>query len=196
LQDIPIVIMGSEKHMLLDLFNKPTAPLASFGTDIHLIPIDFEKYTTYIQERFDIYNIQISSECCKLIQTKMKRVPESINIVADNLLMFCRENNISKVDKEKQVNQVIISILSNKKSKYDNLLFSLSSNEENILLTIAKMDGVEQPNSKSFINKVSVSQRSISIIIRKLLQQGYLEYESSKYYISDPLLNLYLSIYR
>ena len=196
LSDVPIIIMGSQKHMLLDIFSNPSAPLASFGTDVEFPPIDYDKYHDYIQERFDHHHIKISHSITKYIQDKMNRGPESINIVSDNLLIYSCENNITEINDSELVNMIISNLVSNKKSRYENLLYSLSKNEENVLISIAKFNGIDKPNSKRFMDSVIVSPRSIPKILHKLLSHGFLELNQGTYYISDPLLNIYLSAYR
>ena len=52
LKEIPVVFLGSKKHILSDLFAKPRAPLANTGEDLEFLPIPYNEYHSYILERF------------------------------------------------------------------------------------------------------------------------------------------------
>jgi len=196
LDSVPIIIMGSQKHLLLELFANSNAPLANFGTDVEIHEIPYEIYHSYIQERFAIYDLAISSETTKHIQDSMNRIPEFINIVADNLLILAKELKLKSVENVSLVDQVISLLVDNKLSRFNAVLTPLSMSEENVLIAIAKANRVSKPNSKEFLQSVTVSQSAVQKIIYKLLMNGYLEYNQQEYYVSDPLLNLYLAKYR
>ena len=196
LDSVPIIIMGSQKHLLLELFANPNAPLANFGTDVEIPEIPYEIYHRYIEERFTIYGVEISAEASKHIQDSMNRIPEFINIVADNLLILAKELKLKRVEDDSLVDQVIALLVDNKLSRFNAVLTPLSRSEENVLIAIAKFNRVAKPNSKEFLQMVSVSQSAVPKIIYKLLMNGYLEFNQQEYYVSDPLLNLYLAKYR
>lgn len=191
LSDVPIIMMGSQKHMLLDLFSSPKAPLANFGVDVEIHPIDYDTYHQYILERYVVDGVAVTMEATRHIQDMMNRVPESINIIADNVLIFAKENNISKVEDIQIINNVINNVVANKKSRFETLLVGLSKGEENVLIAIAKNNGIEKPSSKEFLSSVSVSQSAVGRILTKLLQLGFLERHNG-HFIADPLLRIYL----
>ena len=126
----------------------------------------------------------------------MNRIPEFINIVADNLLILAKELKLKRVEDDSLVDQVIALLVDNKLSRFNAVLTPLSRSEENVLIAIAKFNRVAKPNSKEFLQMVSVSQSAVPKIIYKLLMNGYLEFNQQEYYVSDPLLNLYLAKYR
>ncbi len=194
LLDIPIIIMGSQKHMLIDLFSKPTAPLANFGTHVEIKPIDYADYHTYIQERYN--PMTISTEATTYIQDRMNRIPESINILADHVLIHSREDHLSSVDDPSYINLIIHQLVENKRSFFEGLLISLSKNEENVLIAIAKIGTLTKPKSKTFISTIRISTSAITKILFRLLQYGFLEFNSGVYTISDPLFQIYLTTYR
>lgn len=194
LLDIPIIIMGSQKHMLIELFSKPTAPLANFGAHVEINPIDYEDYHAYIQERFN--PIILSTEVTTYIQDRMNRIPESINILSDHVLIKSQEDHLLAVNDCSYINLVIHQLVENKRSFFEGLLISLSKNEENLLIAIAKVGTLSKPKSKTFISTIRISTSAITKILFRLLQYGFLEVNNGTYAISDPFFQVYLTTYR
>jgi hypothetical protein len=47
LKSLPIIILGSKKHLLRNIFSMPKSPLANFGKDVVIESIDYDKYGNY-----------------------------------------------------------------------------------------------------------------------------------------------------
>lgn len=60
--------MGSQKHILSDIFFKPNAPLVFWRNDLPFQPIAYQEYYDYIQERFDQRELKIDPVCLKYLQ--------------------------------------------------------------------------------------------------------------------------------
>ena len=189
---IPIVVMGSQRHMLSEIFSLPNSPLASFGSDIELQPIAYEKYHQYIVERFAEKNLTITTEMSTYIQDLMERVPEPINILCEYLQETAVSLNISKVDSMSFINDHLSTLLVTKRKRFEYTLYNLSSAEQNVLIEIAKLNYIEKPNNKEFIAKVGITPRGINYILNKLLHNGILDKSNKGFYIADPLLKFYL----
>ncbi|MBF0442409.1 MAG: ATP-binding protein, partial [Oligoflexales bacterium] len=60
--ETPVIIIGSKQHLLANLFARPKAPFASWGTHIHFQPIPYDDYHDYMEIRFKKTNLSISYE--------------------------------------------------------------------------------------------------------------------------------------
>ena len=172
---IPIVIMGSQRHMLSEIFSIPNSPLASFGSDIKIQPIAYEKYHQYIVERFADRNLTITKEMSTYIQDLLERVPEPINILCEYIQETAINLNISIIDSKSFINELLSKLLLTKRKRFEYTLYNLSSAEQNVLIEIAKQNYIEKPNSKEFITKVGITPRGINYILIKLLHNGILD---------------------
>ncbi len=75
----PVIVLGSKQHMLSEIFARPQAALAGWGSDIEFHPIPYEAYHAYIAERFRLRGLRIAPAVSKLAQDLVHRVPEAVN---------------------------------------------------------------------------------------------------------------------
>jgi len=188
INSLPIIILGSKKHLLKNIFSLPNSPLANFGKDVVINKIDYEKYHDYISERFALKKLKISKSDSKYLQDLMLRQPEAINLLCYEI---SQNNKNIKVGRE-IILQTVQQILEQRNKRFEILLSSFSAAEEKVATGVAKELGVVQPQSKDFTAKVHLTPRAVKANIDKLMNQGILDVEEGRYYICDPLLSLYL----
>lgn len=188
LRSLPIIILGSKKHLLKNIFALPNSPLANFGKDVVISHIDYEKYHDYISERFALRKIKISKSDSKYLQDLMQRQPEAINLLCYEIYQNHKNAKIDQAIILKMVQQ----ILDQRNKRFEVMLSSFSAAEEKVAVGVAKEFGVAQPQSKDFTAQVRLTARAVKANIDKLMNQGVLDFEDGKYQICDPLLGLYL----
>lgn len=188
---IPIIVLGSKKHLLSNIFVKPDAPLANWGNDIVLKPIEYAIFTDYINLRFAANNLHISSENSIYLQNSLNRVPEAINLVCYEIN---HSYNNTEINKE-IIGETLLKILSVRQARFESYLLHKSKAEEEVLTALARHESIDQPTSKLFVRSLDLTAKSISKNISKLMDEGTIEYENG-YRLSDPLLKLYLQNYR
>lgn len=191
--NIPIIISGSKKHLLANIFAKPQAPLAFSGIDLEIKPISYEKYHRYIVERFEQKKISVKAEITKHIQDLMLRIPESVNMLCHNISELFSNIEINNDD----VIKALYDLLNKKESRYESYISNFSITEEKVLTQIAKNVSIKNPSSKEFMKQTDLTNRSTSKIIEKLTNSGVIEKtENGEYRLSDPLLMYFLRQYR
>ncbi len=188
ISSLPIIILGSKKHLLKNIFALPNSPLANFGKDVVINHIDYEKYHDYISERFALRKIKISKSDSRYLQDLMQRQPEAINLLCHEIY---QNNKSVKVD-QGMILKTVQQILDQRNKRFEVMVASFSAAEEKVAVGVAKEFGVAQPQSKDFTAKVHLTARAVKANIDKLMNQGVLDFEEGKYYICDPLLGLYL----
>lgn len=192
LKSVPIIVLGSKKHLLKNIFAIPAAPLANFGKDIVIEPIDYRKYHDYIKERFAQKKLKIDEEDSKYLQDLMQRQPEAINLLCYEIY---QANKGKKIDKQ-LIAVAVQEVLNQRNKRFETMLSSFSNAEEKVLVNIAKEQIILQPQGKDFIAKVGLTARAVKINIDKLMNRGIIDFEESGYYLCDPLLALYLRNFR
>jgi len=191
LKSLPIIILGSKKHLLKNIFALPKSPLANFGTDVVIEPIDYNKYHNYINERFAYKNLKIDEKDCEYLQDLMQRQPEAINLLCYEIY---QNNKSQKIDK-KLIAETLEKILNQRGKRFETMVSSFSSAEEKVLIGIAKEKEVMQPQGKAFTSKVSLTARTVKANLDKLMNRGIIDLEGG-YYVCDPLLSVYLRNFR
>ncbi|NBV07103.1 MAG: ATP-binding protein [Proteobacteria bacterium] len=192
LRSLPIIILGSKKHLLKNIFALPKSPLANFGKDVTIQSIDYEKYHEYISERFTLKKLKISKEDSRYLQDLMQRQPEAINLLCYEIY---QNHNHKKIDRN-IISEAIQQILDQRNKRFEVMLLSFSSTEEKVVTAIAKEQRVSQPQSKEFTSKVNLTAKTVKTNINKLMNLGIIDTDNNQYYVCDPLLNLYLKYFR
>lgn len=191
-KNIPIILMGSKRHLLSRIFSLPNAPLASFGEDIEFGPIPYEDYHRYIQERFRERKLVIGFEDAKILQETLFRIPEAINIVCH----FLYSNLFHKTVGTNQIFWAMDQVVESRRSRYEELVSLFTENEEAILVALAKSEAVIHPTGKEFLKKVGVSQRSVKMILDHFLDKSLVDRGKEGYRVNDPLLYYFLRKFR
>ena len=192
LQGVPMVLMGSKRHILSRMFSVPKAPLASFGEDIEFHPIPYEKYHAYILERFQQRRLIIDLEVATVLQDALFRIPEAINIVCD----FLHANLEKQALGRQEVFDAIGKVVASRRSRYEELLALLTLKEEAVLVAVAKAGVVRQPTGREFLRTVPVSQGAVKKILDHFLDKSIIDRSEAGYRINDPLFHYFLRRYR
>ncbi|MBI4404754.1 MAG: hypothetical protein HY537_11360 [Deltaproteobacteria bacterium] len=187
-----IIIMGSKRHLLSNMFSKPNAPFADFGSDIEFGFISYKEYHSYIEERFAARRLKISLDSAVLWQDLLNRNPEAVNIVGDRIVS--RYENITIG--EKHIKDSIASVLEERRGRFEQLLGLLGVSEEKVLIAVAKHGPVKQPSGKSFLRFVNLTHATVMKVVGYLLDHGFLEYAEQGYRLTNPLLAYYLRSFR
>ncbi len=187
-KDVPVILMGSKKHLLAEIFAKPNAPFADFGVDIEFSDIPYQEYHLYMQERLERQSLEIDFETAKVWQDLLFRNPEAINMVGATLVDHFKKMKITHTE----IHFAIHSILDQRQARYRELISQFSSHEENLLTAIAKYGPVAEPSSKNFLDKVKPSHATVLKIVKKLLDHSILEKTNDGYRLHNPLLHFFL----
>lgn len=192
IKEIPIIIMGSKRHILGEILAKPNAPLAMFGEDLEFHPIPYEEYHAYILERFRMNGLTLSLDDSKYLQDLVLRVPEAINIVCAEINDSMKNQEIGKTEIDLALRQVV----DKRRSRYEEYLSHFSAAEESVMVALAKEGPVKHPNSQTFLKKVKPTSRMVGIIIKNLRDKSVVDGKEEGYALTDPLLTFYLKSYR
>ncbi|MDE0229472.1 MAG: hypothetical protein OXJ62_11545, partial [Spirochaetaceae bacterium] len=188
----PILLLGSKRHMLADLFAAPGAPLSAWGSDLEFRPIPHDEYHRYMEERFRPRRLTIPREVAARLQDEMQRVPEAINRLCAQLLELHQATGIDQA----MVRAALVKLLENREGRFAAFLSAFSATDESVLTEIAHRETVAHPQSKDFLASVGLSNRTVALSVRRLWDRGVIEHVEGSYRIADPLLAAYLRRYR
>lgn len=189
---VPVLLLGSKRHMLTDLFAAPGAPLSEWGSELEFKSIPYGEYHAYLEERFSPRRLTISPEVAARLQDDVQRVPEAINRLGAQLL---ESHEAAEIDYPK-VRAALVTLLENREGRYASYLTAFSGTDESVLTEIARRGGVEHPQSKSFLADVRLSSRTVALSVKRLCDRGVIERLPDHYRVADPLLGAYLRRFR
>ena len=193
LHQIPVILMGSKKHMLAKIFMAPSAPFFNWGTHLEFCHIPYDAFTDYMNERFTTIKRSIGIAESTELQNLMCRVPEAINRVCGKLMT----NEAEGVITSEEIRKTIHLLIEERRSSAEEYLSTLSPMEERVLTLFGGQEAVLQPTSKKYAAALGVTPQSIRKIVGKLEDEAVLYREiDGRYTFADPLIRLHLLAFR
>lgn len=191
--DLPVIILGSKKHLLSNLFANPAAPFAGWGKYIEISSISTEDYLEYILERFNYFKLNISYDVVKFTQDLLDNIPEPINIICEQVLrdLSCEK---SVEVKESDIKNALRKTIDNRSGLFEERFLRFSQKERRFLEVLAVSAPVLEPTGKDFLKKVNLSSGGGGPLIKRLESDAIIYKTKMGYVVSDPLMAHYLKI--
>lgn len=195
---LPVIIMGSKKHILVQMFSSPRRAFFNWGNHIEFGLIPYDEYTEYMNARLKNHGLKLSPEVANSLQDSMNRDPEAINRVCQEIVLkFSKPGSITKNLSELEIAEATRSLLDKRRSALEEYLSRFTPAEERVLTAFAKQGGREmQPMGKAFLEKSNLTAGGMKKIIDRLLDGAVLYHENSEYTISDPFVWRHLKEFR
>ena len=199
-----VVVLGSQKHLLAQIFSRAQAPLANWGEPVHVKPIPYDEYHLYIEERLRSQGLTMGFEDCQHLQNTLMRVPEAINIVCQRLIDThvsgqapVEEPRVESLALNRaHIAKAIHDYLDASSSFFEELMRARSPREEKLLVALAKEGITRSPYSQEFLALAELPAATIQKILPKLEKEATIYKETEGYFLANPLLGLYLQRYR
>ena len=190
---LPIIVLGSKKHLLAHIFAAYRAPMANWGKDLEISPVTSQKYQdeyfNYASGYFAAKNLDLERKQFVELCRRTQGIPEAINIV----LNYCLSKGKSLTSQDLATETAIHLTLLEKSSRFEEVLSRFSPNERQLLAAIAKFQPVPQLKAKTFLAHLrGMAPTSITTAAKKLEDKAEIYKEKLGYVVGDPLLGEYL----
>jgi len=165
------------------MFDDRTKPLYKLCDRIMLGRIEQKDSIPFIKNKFKKkFGNYISDELIEIILNTAKNHPYYVNVLCHRI--FRSDDKIS----EKLIESVWHQYALEEKSHIRGELDLLSTNQQRMLISIAKMDNVHL-TGKEFISQTGFSLSSASQAIKNLEKMDYISQDDTgKYFVIDPLI--------
>ena len=195
---LPVVIMGSKKHILSQMFSSPKRAFFNWGNHIEFGLIPYEEFTEYINIRLKKNGMRIDPEISKILQDTMNRDPEAINRICQEMISrFSIPRAPMKSLTVSEVADATRSLLEKRRSALEEYLNRFTPAEERVLIAFSKQEGREmQPMGKAFLEKSNLTAGGMKKIIDRLLDSAVLYHEKNEYSVADPFVWRHLKEFR
>ena len=180
-------LFGSKKHMMNELFEKPSNPFYKFGELINLKKIGRQEWIQFIIERFKTENKEIkesiANKICDLTKDYSSYVQQLSWLV---WIRFDFENQ------EETLNKAFEEMLSHCSVLFEQQTQNLTSYQMNFLRAL--IEGVNQDfTSKKITEKYNLgTPGNINRLKNALIKKELIEYTERHYVITDPILEIWL----
>ncbi|MFH1831084.1 MAG: hypothetical protein ABH871_09990 [Pseudomonadota bacterium] len=185
----PVLISGSKRHLLANIFLDERKPLYNWGKIVELKPIAIDKWKEYILARFKTKKLSIADAALKTLLEGVFYIPNYVCKICSELYEIHTNCEISAAD----VGQAIHKIYLDTQSLYAEKISFLTRNQLKFLVLLAKEVYIKEITAKEIVGKCGLSTRGISQIAAVLLDKGYFEREEKGLRVADPFFANYLS---
>lgn len=192
IQDLPntaVILMGSKRHILSEMFHNTSKPFYAFGVDVEFKKIHREKWLPYIRERLTPLGKKIDREGVDAICDLMRDVPNSVQ----ELCHWVSLSEGREILTPPVIKQYLMTLIDNKSSRFREMLAPLSTKEKRVLRALANKQPVSSVGSLDFLKEAGVSATATRTILLRFVDQGMTDYSSEEgYSLVDPLLGVFL----
>jgi AAA+ ATPase superfamily predicted ATPase len=180
-KDVSYVFIGSQEHMIRDIFENINNPFYKFGKQILLHEMKTDKLKKFINERFATTGVDASSVVDTIIDITHNH-PYYIQQLCHEIFII----NDQKVIHQNSIEKAISNILSNHNFAYQKWWGQLDNTERKILIGIC--NDMQKPTSSEFISAFSIKSTSTAgSAVKRLIEKGILIKRNGELYrIEDP----------
>jgi AAA+ ATPase superfamily predicted ATPase len=188
LSKIPIIVLGSKRHILRDIFHDESKPFYGFGTDVEIEAIERKEWFPYMQERFEPYGISVKMDSVNEICQLMRDVPNSIQELCQWIALRGEKGALTA----DRIHRELSDLIDNKETRYMEKVASLSAKERKVLVAVAHMEPVAAITATAFIKAAGISATATRSAVSRFADQGLLDITEEGYVVTDPIFRLFL----
>ncbi|MDT3738278.1 MAG: ATP-binding protein [Candidatus Kapabacteria bacterium] len=186
------LFLGSRTHLLQDMFMSKNRAFYNSAMTLQLDKIPIKDSISFLQNKFEKFNIKISDEIAKYLIEKADNIPYYIQFLAAEVWQML-------VTEPKEVSAEIIDncaagIIDLKSDYYYSLFDNQTAYQKKLLKAIA-VNGTnifsEEYRKLYRLSAGSTTQKAI----KSLLESVVIEKQGSEYFISDPFFRKYIQNY-
>ncbi len=186
---VSYVFLGSQTHMLLNMFTHKSKAFYQFGKIYELKKIPEEEQLKFLKKRFRETGIQTTPGICREIILKSENIPHYVQYLASAAWESSLENKgvLDRITLNKAVEKVLI----NQDDYYFSYYERLTAYQKKVLHAI-------HVNNKNIFNATYIenfrltSASSVQRAIERFIKDGILEKKGNAYFFTDPFLSLWL----
>lgn len=183
------IFSGSQKHLLISMFNEYSRPFYQSTEILPLEKIEKDAYSKFITHHFQTNTVQIDESTPAYIY-------EINNGITYNVQFTCnRMYSLTNVTFDnKLADEILEEILKENELIYYNYRELVTNLQFKILKAVAKEKVVEKPYSNEFIGKYKLkSTSSVKTSIEILLKKGILAQQQQGINVSDLFFSFWLA---
>jgi hypothetical protein len=189
LSDVQFIFSGSNKHILQSMFTNAKRPFYQSTQMFHLEEIADEAYTNFIAHHFNASKKQISAQAIEYILQVTRRHTYYVQYCC-NRIFASGKRKIEKQDAEAEFKKLLLE----NESYYFEYRNLITTQQWNLLIALAKENGIKEINSGEFLKRYNLSNAaSVKRGVEALLKKELICSLDAKYYVYDVFLAQWLA---
>jgi len=181
LQNVNFIFSGSDDRLLINMFTNAKKPFYQSTEFMHLEEIPEGYYTQFIKDKFNDARIIIEDEAAREILNMTRRHTYYVQFLCNRLY----GSGYETITKER-VRQIYSDILTENEVYYSEYRDLLTKQQWNLMIALAKEEGVSKITASEFIKKHDLSNSAtVRRGIQSLMDKKMIYKKQSKYYVYD-----------
>lgn len=190
-ENVSYVFMGSQTHLLLNMFQDKKRAFYNIGKLMRIEKIPKNEIKTYLKDRFEKSGLKISNQILDSIINISDNIPYYTQFLAFEIWQLAFLENV-KIN-EKILDKAIDKIINNQTDYYVELFEKISNYQKKLLLALIKENSnifSRDFSEKHNMSSVSSTQRAVN----RLIEIGIIEKIGNNFTFSDPLFKRFLKL--
>lgn len=188
------IFSGSQRHILLGLFNDASKPMFRSVQQMQIGPISYPNYFQFIRDLFEEVGREITDPAIHNILMWTRNHTYYVQYVCNRLFELDEP-----IITERELSIVSSKILKEFEMNFLTYRQILSKNQYKILAAIAKEKTVESVRKSKFLNKYKVSgstaSQALDFLVAKELVYDELSLEKTEYMVYDVFFARWLELW-
>lgn len=186
-QHVTYCLYGSKRHMMSEIFNKPSNPFYRFGDLIMLQKINAEEWVKFIVEKFQETGKTINRENAEIIADLMKNHSWYVQQLSNYTW-----NRTQHEASHETILSALEELINTNTPLYQKDVESLSVTQLNLLKAI--ISGESQLTSNSVMQKYKIgTPRNVSKNKALLIKNDIINQNNDKYELLDPAFEIWFN---
>lgn len=178
-------LYGSKRHMMSDIFNKPSKPFYRFGDIIFLPKIKSDKWVGFITKAFKSTGKKISSKNARIIADCMKQHSWYVQQLAHYTWQ-----KTDQIATKEQINSSLVELIAANSPLYQNETERLSGTQLNLIKAI--VNGETKLTGTGAMQKYRLgTPRNVSKNKNTLIKNDIIHQTESQFELLDPAFELW-----
>lgn len=184
------IFAGSQKHVMMNMFNSPARPFYQSVNIMHLNSIPQEKYKAFVEKLFVENEKRIEEKLIDDVYEYFEGHTWYLQLMFNELYILTEKGSLCD---SSLMNIALANIMQMQDFTYQEIFSRLPEKQKEILIAIGKERKATGVASGQFIKKYKLSSpSSVQAALKGLLDKNLVSQEQNQYEISDKLLGVWL----
>ena len=189
-QNARFIFAGSQKHIMMNMFNSPARPFYQSVNMMQLKSIPLTEYKAFVKRLFLVNEKHIEEELLDEVYNFFEGHTWYIQLMFNELYILTGKGELCS---RSQQTIALTNILQMQDFTYQEIFSRLPEKQKEVLIAIGKEQKAIGVTSGKFIKKYKLSTpSSVQSALKGLLEKNLVSQEQNQYEISDRLLGVWL----
>lgn len=184
------IFAGSQKHIMMNMFNSPARPFYQSVNMMHLERISLDKYKPFVEKLFLENGKDIEGKLIDEVYTYFEGHTWYVQLMFNELYILTEKGSLCD---SSLLGTALTNILQMQDFTYQEVFSRLPEKQKEVLIAIGKEIKAAGITSGKFIKKYKLNTpSSVQAALKGLLEKNLVSQEQNYYEISDKLLGVWL----